>query len=99
MSIPSENSDASIAAELGQRLSRYRLEANETQGDLARRAGVSTRTIARLEQGEPGSTVNLIRVMRALGLVERFDELVPPPLPSPLARIKAEGKERKRASR
>jgi len=99
MRIDPAQSDAAIAGEIGRCLARYRLEANETQEDPAERAGISTRTLARLEQDEPGNLVSLIRVMRELGLAERFDELVPPPLPSPLARIRDETRARKRASR
>lgn len=98
MRIASEQSDAVIVGEIGQRLSRYRLEANETQQSLAGRAGISTPTLARLERGEPVGLVTLIRVMRALGLVEHLDGLVPPVLPSPLARVRDETRVRKRAS-
>jgi transcriptional regulator with XRE-family HTH domain len=42
-----------------------------TQVQLADRAGVGTATLARLEQGEGGASVeNLLKVLRALGVLD-----------------------------
>ncbi|HEX7290003.1 MAG TPA: helix-turn-helix transcriptional regulator [Conexibacter sp.] len=42
-----------------------------TQAQLADRAGISTATLLRLERGEGGvSTENLLRVLRALGILD-----------------------------
>ena len=90
--------DAALA-EIGTRLERIRLERNVTQAALAREAGISRRTIVRLEQGEGGvGTVALLRVMRVLGLFERLDQLVPEPLPSPIEQLRLQGRRRQRAS-
>ena len=51
MIIQTEHTDSRILAELGERLARYRLNRNLTQDQLAREAGVSKRTIVRLEDG------------------------------------------------
>ena len=76
-----------------------RLERNLTQAALAAAAGVSTRTVGRLEAGEVATQLSgFVRVCRALGLIERFELLVPEPLPSPLAQLESRGKTRKRAS-
>jgi transcriptional regulator with XRE-family HTH domain len=98
MRIGPEQNDAAVVGEIGRRLARHRLEANETQASLAGRAGISTPTLARLEKGEPVALVTLIRVMRALDLAGNIDDLVPAPLPSPLARVRDEARVRKRAS-
>lgn len=90
--------DKAILAEIGDRLARYRLRRNLTQGELAREAGVSKRTVVRIEGGESTQSTNLIRVIRALGLLENFDAFIPPPAPSPLEQLRTQGKERKRAS-
>jgi transcriptional regulator with XRE-family HTH domain len=69
--------DEAVLAELGQRLARARLTRNTSQRRLAQEAGVSGRTVARIEAGEPASLVNLIRVLRPLGLLEALDVAIP----------------------
>jgi hypothetical protein len=39
-----------------------------------------------------------IRVCRTLGLLDRFDIFIPEPIPSPMAQLKLQGKQRRRAS-
>ena len=92
-------SDDVLLAELGQRLAQLRLNHNWQQHELASEAGVSLRTLSRIEAGEPSQTINLLRVLRALGLVENLEALVPPPAASPLQQLQLQGKQRKRASR
>jgi transcriptional regulator with XRE-family HTH domain len=83
---------------LGQSIAQHRLEQNRTQAELAREAGVSKRTIERLEGGESIHTINLVRVLRVLGLLANLNELVPTPVPSPLEALRTKEKRRKRAS-
>ena len=83
---------------LGERISRYRLDRNLTQAALAREAGVSLPTLQRMEAGRSTQTSNLVRVLRALGLLENIDALVPESPVSPLLQLKLKGRERKRAS-
>lgn len=75
-----------------------RLEQNPTQAELADEAGMSKRTIERLEGGESIHTTNLVRVLRVLGLLANLNELVPTPVPSPLEVLRSKQKRRKRAS-
>jgi len=91
--------DPAVLAEIGQRLARHRLERNLTQAELAKEAGVSKRTLIRLEGGESTQLTNLIRILRALDLLANLDAFIPPPVPSPIEQLRAEGKRRKRASR
>ena len=98
MKMSSQLADDAILRQLGARLALIRLERNLTQADLAIDAGVSKRTVERMEAGGATQLVNLVRVCRALGLVEGFDALIPEPVPSPVAQLKLRGKERKRAS-
>ena len=91
--------DAAILGELGGRLARVRLERNLTQARLAEEAGVSKRTIERLESGGVATQLSgFIRVCRGLGLLERFDLLVPETVPSPVEQLKLHGRRRHRAS-
>lgn len=86
-----------IEASLGRRLEQLRLSKNINQSALAKEAGVSRRTITRLENGEGISLDTFIRVMRALGVAERLDALLPDTVTRPVERVKLGGRERKRA--
>ena len=98
MKITNQAVDALILRELGERLARVRLERNLTQAALAEQAGVSKRTVERMEAGGPTQLVNLVRVCRALNLLDRFETLIPEPLISPVMQLKLQGKQRKRAT-
>lgn len=99
MKISKLATDEAILRELGQRLARTRLERNLTQAQLAAQAGVSKRTVERLETGIVGTQLpGFIRVCRALNDLERFDLLVPEPVPSPVEQLKRAGRQRRRAS-
>ena len=80
-------------------MARVRLERNLTQASLVELAGISKRTVERLESGKVASQLSaLIRVCRALGIAERLEALAPEPLPSPMDRLKRQGRTRRRAS-
>ncbi len=96
--ISQNDSDGAILKELGDRLSRYRLNRNLTQDLLAKEAGVSKRTLIRIEGGQSVSIDNLIRVLRAQNLLGNLDALVPAPPASPIQQAKLHGKRRQRAS-
>lgn len=99
MKIGAELADGVVLRELGERLTRIRLERNLTQAALAEQAGVAKRTVERLEAGEVATQLSgFLRVCRVLGLLERFDALVPEPRPSPIEQLKLQGRKRQRAS-
>ena len=83
---------------LGRRLARHRLNRNLTQAALAAQAGVSTPTLQRIEQGQSSQAANLVRVLRALGLLDNLDVLVPEPSISPIQQARLRGRIRQRAS-
>ena len=99
MKITKQATDEAVLSELGGRLAQVRLERNLTQAQLAKQAGVSKRTVERLESGSVATQLSgFIRVCRVLDLVERFDLLVPEPVPSPVEQLKLRGRKRQRAS-
>ena len=99
MKITKQATDAVILAEMGGRLAKIRLERNLTQAQLATQAGVSKRTVERLEAGAVAMQLSgFIRVCRVLDVIERFDLLVPEPASSPVAQLKMAGRKRQRAS-
>jgi len=82
---------------LGSRLAAVRLKRNLTQTALGREAGVSRATIERLERGAGADLKLLVRVLRALELLEGFLAGIPADEPSPMALLRAQGKKRQRA--
>ena len=99
MKITKQATDEAILGELGGRLAKIRLDRNLTQAQLATQAGVSKRTVERLESGAVATQLSgFIRVCRVLEVIERFDLLVPEPVPSPIEQLKLAGRKRQRAS-
>ena len=94
-------SDETLLHEIGQRIARLRLERNLSQAQLAEQAGISKRTLERLESGAAATQLSLfLRVLRQLDLLERLEQLLPEPQPSPLALLEQQQQAtRKRASR
>jgi len=90
-------SDAAALEALGSRLAAVRLNRNLTQTALAREAGVSRATIERLERGVGADLKLLVRVLRALQLLDGFLAGIPADEPSPMALLRAQGKKRQRA--
>ena len=90
--------DEALLQELGRRIAQQRLDRNLSQAQLAEQAGISKRTLERLEAGASATQLSLIlRVLRQLDLLERLDLLIPEPQPSPLALLELQKAGRKRA--
>ena len=91
-------SDTTILTELGSRLAKRRIEFQLTQAQLAKEAGISKRTVERVEAGATTQSSSLIRILRVLDLVERLEVLLPETGPRPIDLMKLKGKERQRAT-
>jgi transcriptional regulator with XRE-family HTH domain len=98
MRIDTLNTDDTVLSELGERIEKLRLARNLTQEQLAGDAGVGRHTVLRLEHGEAVKMPQFIRVLRALGLLDRLDAVVPESTPSPMQELRLRGRSRKRAS-
>ena len=100
MKITDLMTDASLHAELGKRLTAARLQRNLTQGELATEAGVSKRTIERVENGTANVTLAaFLRIARVLQLLERLDVLIDEPGPAPMDLLARRGRTRQRAGK
>jgi transcriptional regulator with XRE-family HTH domain len=99
MQIANLASGATVLRELGERLARQRLERNLTQRDLAHEAGVSARTISLIETGRSITLGSLVRILRALGILDSLNQMLPASGPSPIEELERGGKRRERASR
>ena len=91
-------SDDAVLKEMGHRITQYRLNRDKTQAALALEAGVSSRTLTRVEHGHSVQASSIIRILRALQLLENLDTLIPEPVVSPVQQLKMQGKQRQRAS-
>ena len=99
MKIASNITDEALLKLIGKRLARLRLTKNLTQGQLAEQVGLGLRTVQRLELGAAATQLSgFVRVCRVLGLVERFDALIPEEAVSPMAQLKQQGRKRQRAT-
>ncbi len=97
MSFQNLNTDEYLLTELGKRFARQRLDMGITQANLAFEAGISKRTLERIESGEAVQFTSIIRVLRALHLVPNLDALVPKAGPRPMDVLNMQGKQRQRA--
>lgn len=89
-------SPASLPTALGSRLRDLRLQRNATQADLAARSGISTPTLAALENGR-GTLQTLASVMYALGRESEWEGLLQPDPPRTLDDVAAPRPKRQRA--
>ncbi|BBO85796.1 transcriptional regulator [Desulfosarcina ovata subsp. sediminis] len=90
--------DDAILAELGFRMARCRIDRQLTQAALAHQAGVSKRTVERIEAGASAQMVSVIRICRVLDLVAGIDQWIPQPDPRPMDLVARKGRTRQRAS-
>ena len=97
--------DKEVAADVARKLRAWRLSpqgAGMSQAELSVRSGVGTTPIKRFEKTGGITLASLVALLRALGLLDRLETLVPDPdSPGPLDILEASrGKpQRQRASR
>jgi hypothetical protein len=97
--------DKEVALHIAQRLRAWRVDpdaAGMTLDELSRRSGMGLTPLKRFEKTGGITLRNLIALMRAMGLLDRLEELVPASEgPSPLDLLEAEQSNpaRKRAPR
>jgi transcriptional regulator with XRE-family HTH domain len=82
--------------ELGARVRHQRVAQGLKQQELAAKAAVSADALSALENGRSVTVESLARVLQALGFREAVINLLPAPVPSPIALQKLAGKERQR---
>lgn len=91
-------SDAAILKQIGQVLKQLRLQQNITQAQMATESGLNRYTVAQIEKGEGTSLVTLLKVLRVLNAFHLLDTFQLQDEISPMAYIKMQKKQRKRAS-
>ncbi len=96
MQLTDLHTDDAVLRELGQRLERLRLARNLSQEELGRSAGVSRATIIRVERGESVQLSTIVKLWRALDLLDEIDAAIPDRLDSPIAEVERESRHRER---
>ena len=91
-------SDEAILTELGERIARSRIDLQLTQAEVAVRAGISKRTLERIESGASAQMSSLIRILRVLKQLPRLEHMLPETGPGPMELLRNKGKVRQRAS-
>lgn len=86
-----------IEKALSERIQKIRLARNISRTKLAQEAGVSLRTLVRLEEGLGVTFDTIIRIMIALKVQENLSILLPDPSNQPLDLLEMKGRERKKA--
>lgn len=92
-------SNTAVLRAIGARLAARRIAMGLTQAEAAEQAGVSKRTLERLEAGEAVQSPNLVRVLRVLGLLDALEAALPSADPGPMDALRREGRTRQRAPR
>lgn len=98
MKISNLLTDGAVLAEIGERITRRRIELDLSQAKLAEQAGIAKRTVERIEAGGSTQTISMIRVFRVLGLLSGLDHVIPDAAARPRDLLKHKGKVRQRAS-
>ncbi len=97
MDDPYAKSDKALLRTLGARVQAVRLARNLSQDQVAQAAGVGRATVVRLEGGQSITLLSFVQLLRALGALEEWENLLPEPGPSPLQLLERKAK-RRRAS-
>ena len=98
MEISRSLSDEAVLAEVGARIAQHRLAQQLTQTSLAEQAGISKRTLERIEAGASVQMSSMIRVLRAIGLLPKLNQMIPERGASPIDLLQRKGRQRQRAS-
>ena len=97
MNITKQTTPQAALKELTTRLTHFRIESGLTQAQLATQAGVSKRTVERIENGCDLQITTLVRLLRVLGLADRLDQLIPTQTISPIEMLSGKTEPPKRA--
>ena len=87
--------DKQIVEETAKRIAKLRIANGLSQNDVAKRTGLSRHTISNIENGNSFTVENLVKVMRALGIIDRLETLIPTANQSPYVLVKNKGEKKR----
>jgi len=90
-------SDAALLTTIGQFIQETRLQQNKTQSQVAIAAGINRTTLSQVEQGNGGTLITLIQILRALEQLPVLKVFEIEKKISPLQLARLELKKRRRA--
>jgi transcriptional regulator with XRE-family HTH domain len=90
--------DKAFVKEISNSLKQMRLNNNISQEDLAKKSGLDRTTISRLEGGDAGTILTIVKILRALNRLDLFNVFYEEPVISPIRLLKLEQHKRKKAS-
>lgn len=99
MKVKKQSANETLLQELGNKITNIRLNKNLTQIKASAQAGVSKRTLERLESGSSIQLVSFLRILNALELLEALTTILPESSTSPMAQIQLKYPQRRRASK
>lgn len=99
MKITKNLTDQAVLEEIGKRLAKQRLALSKTQAELSAECGLARRTIQYAEAGKSVQSDGLIRILRALDLLDVLEALLPDETFSPMDMLKFKNKERRRVGK
>ena len=70
------HTDKDVIKELGSRYEKTRLQNGLSDKDVSKKGGATIAAIQRLKSGENINLVNLIKILRGLGEINRLDKLL-----------------------
>jgi len=92
-----------VVRQLGKELKRMRLEADVSQAEVAKRAGLDRTTVVKLEAGRAATLLTVVQILRAMDRLDVLDPFHNEPQPTPYMVVEQQEKylrkQRKRASR
>ena len=77
MKISGDENNEFLLTEISARLRAYRIDRGITQKQLAEMAGVSVKSVERMEKGDNIRLTQLFNVLRVLGLTSNLNLLIP----------------------
>lgn len=90
-------SDTTLLNTIGQFIQETRLQQNKTQSQVAMAAGINRTTLSQVEQGNGGTLITLIQILRALEQLPVLKVFEVEKKISPLQLARLELKKRRRA--
>jgi transcriptional regulator with XRE-family HTH domain len=87
-------SELSALETVGHRLKSLRVRKDMDQQELADHCGLSRKTITNLETGRNVSLLNLFKVLKAMGELDRIDDFIPEHQTPPAVLAKTKGIEK-----